>query len=169
MLTAKKIQRSRRGRPPEHGLSSPNSYSRRLYDVWRQMMRRCYDRRCKDFPAYGRRGISVCKQWRDVRTFVRWAWRSGYDFGLTMERRSFNGHYNPRNCTWVPNPLQGQNTRKARLYTFNGRTLHLSGWARFTGIHVQTLLLRRRNGWSVAAMLTTPPRRGRNQFSAPPC
>jgi len=55
-----------------HGLSQI-----KLYDVWRQMLRRCSDTDCKDYPLYGARGIAVCEEWSDLATFVDWALSSG--------------------------------------------------------------------------------------------
>ena len=138
--------------------------SRRLYDVWRQMLRRCQNEKCKDYRAYGGRGIRVCKAWLDVSTFVAWAWNSGYEPGLTLERKSVNGNYQPSNCTWVPNKLQAQNTRKARRYAYGDHDMCLSEWSRLTGIHVQTLIARLRRRWPISRALTTRPVRGRNQY-----
>ena len=153
----------RRRKAATHGLTTERSVSRKLYDVWRQMLQRCENPRCKDYPAYGKRGITVCHAWHDPHVFVRWAWSSGYQEGLTIERRNVNGHYRPGNCTWIPNPLQAKNTRKAKLFTYGGYTLCLSDWSRRTGIHVQTLVGRKRAGWSVQDMLTIAPAFGRNQ------
>ena len=128
------------------------------------MLRRCENSTCKDYPAYGERGIKVCKAWHDGAEFIRWCLASGYQQGLTIERENVNGHYEPDNCTWVPNPLQSKNMRKNRFLTHDGKTLCISDWARLKGIHVQTLLGRQRKGWSTHDLLTTRPRLGRNQF-----
>jgi hypothetical protein len=40
--------------------------------------------------------------------------------------------------------------------TWNGETLTLVGWSQRTGIRVEVLLRRRRRGWSVEQVLTTP-------------
>jgi hypothetical protein len=111
------------------------------------MLRRCENPSCKDYRAYGARGISVCTAWRDPQAFVIWCVSSGYEEGLTIERKDVNGNYEPDNCTWVPNPLQGTNTRRVRLYSFGGYTMCVSEWARHLGVHVQTLLGRLRRGW----------------------
>jgi hypothetical protein len=47
------------------------------------------------------------------------------------------------------------------VLTWNGETLTLIGWSQRTGIRVETLLRRCRNGWSVEQVLTTPPGEGR--------
>lgn len=137
---------------------------RKLYDVWRQMLRRCESPTCKDYPAYGGRGISVCLEWHSLDEFIKWCVNSGWQDGLTIERSDVFDGYHPGNCTWVPNQMQARNTRKVIEVTLGNRTLCLSEWARLTGIHIQTLLGRHRKGWTVERMLTVQPIKGRNQF-----
>lgn len=144
--------RSRNGsRNRTHGLST-----HRLYDVWRQMHRRCYDPRCKDYRMYGKRGIDVCAAWHDLPSFIEWASGSGYRVGLTIERKDNDRGYSPSNCIWIPNERQALNTRRLVNITYKGKTAHASQWARETGIHVQTLLARKRRGWGDVATIETP-------------
>src|ERR1017187_2541747 len=63
------LARERRKAAKTHGLTSEDFVNRKLYDVWKQMLRRCDNPRCKDYPAYGFRGISICKAWRDPNEF----------------------------------------------------------------------------------------------------
>lgn len=134
-----------------HGLSKY-----KLYDVHRQMMRRCYDPDCKDYPAYGERGISVCEDWQNMRTFMDWCESSGYCDGLTIERIDVNGGYEPANCTWIPNEFQAHNTRRLHNLTVNGETKFISQWARDLGIGRNTIHTRLEHGWSPEEALTTP-------------
>lgn len=129
-----------------HGMSQ--GASRRLYDVHRQMMRRCRDPACRDFPLYGARGITVCDEWRHVSAFVAWAMSSGYQPGLTIERKDNGAGYSPGNCTWIPNERQARNTRRLRLITAHGKTMFASDWSRETGINVRTIIGRLNRGWS---------------------
>lgn len=142
-----------------HGLSRT-----RLYDVHRQMMRRCYNTNSKDYPGYGGRGIKVCAEWHNIHKFFDWAVESGYKKGLTIERVNVNGNYSQSNCTWVPNPMQGKNTRRVRYLGFSGKRLSLSDWARLTGISVRTIIGRLNLGWSARRIINVPPVKGRNQF-----
>lgn len=135
-----------------HGLSKM-----KLYDVHRQMLRRCFDPLCKDFKGYGGRGIVVCDEWRSLELFIAWATGSGYLDGLTLERVDFDGNYEPANCKWIPNERQAKNTRRCKFLTFNGKTLTMSDWARETGIKVTTIVARVNRGWSVERILTVRP------------
>lgn len=134
-----------------HGMSG-----RKLYDVWRQMHRRCNDPACKDYPAWGGRGIAVCDEWGSVGAFVAWAVSSGYADGLTIERTDNNAGYSPGNCRWIPNELQSSNTRRLRMVDAFGQTKRLDAWARDIGMNYRTLKGRLDRGWNAEDALTTP-------------
>lgn len=145
-----------------HGLSRTN---KRLYDIWRQMLSRCYNKNNKDFFGYGNRGIRVFEEWKNIDKFFLWANNSGYQNNLTIERNDFNKDYCPDNCRWIPMSEQAHNTRRCKKITFNDKTLHISAWSRETGIAVHTIITRLRLGWSIEKTLTEPAILGRNQFS----
>lgn len=142
-----------------HGFSKT-----KLYDVQRQMLRRCYNQSCKDYKRYGGRGITVCEEWKDIGKFIEWAKSSGYKAGLTIERIDSDGNYDPKNCSWIPNELQALNTSRLRNLTLNGETRYASDWARILGISVRTIIQRKNSGWSDEKALTTIPVFGRNQY-----
>lgn len=142
-----------------HGLSGS-----KLYDVWRQMLRRCYDDSCKDYLNYGKRGIRVSSSWHDVSNFVAWAKQSGYRNGLTIERVDVNGNYKPSNCVWIKNKLQARNTRKVTRLTYKGETKPLLEWAEIFKVNPRTVKGRLSLGWSVEKALTVFPIKGRNQY-----
>lgn len=148
-----------------HGMSV--GVSRKLYDVWRQMHRRCYDPSAKDFPAWGGRGISVCDDWADVVAFCNWAWASGYKYGLTIERIDNDLSYSPDNCRWIPNSQQAINTRRRRFITALGKTQGLEDWSAETGIAYRTLVARLNAGWDAARVVTEPAIHGKNQTGLP--
>lgn len=126
----------------------------RLYGVWRQMFNRCENPRCKDYPAYGGRGILACREWEDISVFFQWAFASGYNDSLTIERINVNDGYHPLNCTWTANENQAKNTRKLRMISFEGRTAHASEWARILGVPSPTIRSRIRYGWTDAEIIT---------------
>ena len=134
-----------------HGLSY-----HKLYDVHRQMLRRCENSDCKDYPAYGARGISVYDEWKNIRAFMNWCLSSGYRDGLTIERVDVNGDYEPSNCTWIENERQAHNTRRLHKITANGETRFIAEWARATGISRNTIYSRLRSGWSECDSVTLP-------------
>lgn len=148
-----------------HGCSTGGR--RRLYDVWRQMHRRCYSPACKDYPAWGGRGIAVCDAWHDVRAFVAWAESSGYRRGVTIERVDNNGNYEPSNCRWIPNEQQASNTRRLTFIDAFGQRRRIDDWAVLTGIGYRTIKMRLALGWDVERALTEMPVLGKNQAGLP--
>lgn len=138
---------------------------RKLYSVWRQMLRRCETEECKDFPAYGGRGIAVCQEWHDVSAFCEWAHANGYRAGLSIDRIDGSLGYAPGNCRWATATEQARNIRRNRQITAFGETLCISEWSARTGIRGQTILTRLRLGWAPERVVGELPLRGRNQYS----
>ncbi len=133
------------------------------FNIWRKMIFRCHDKLSKDYQRYGGRGISVCKRWRYGQ-----GGRHGYDCFMedvgerpskkhSIDRKNNLGPYCKSNCKWVTSMDQGANKRNNILMTFNGKTQHLSAWARELSIRNDTL--RHRfvvSGWSAEKAITTP-------------
>ena len=88
-----------------HGMSGT-----RLYGCYKGMMSRCYREKDIHYNAYGRRGITVCAEWKNnPDAFIDWALTHGYSDDLTIERIDVNGNYEPSNCTWIPMSEQYKN------------------------------------------------------------
>ena len=81
------------------------------------------------------RGIKVYKEWEDYSNFKRWAIKSGYKEGLTIDRIDFNGNYEPNNCRWITQAEQVKNTRR-------NLPIDLKELSKETGIRYGTLLYR---------------------------
>lgn len=82
----------------------------RLIGCYKAMMSRCYREKDIHYNAYGKRGITVCDEWKnDKQTFIDWALSNGYSDDLTIERINVNGNYEPSNCTWIPMSEQYKN------------------------------------------------------------
>jgi hypothetical protein len=90
-----------------HGMSGT-----RTYYSWRCMIKRCEDRKNKDFHSYGARGISVCKEWRN--SFEQFYKDMGErPSGKTLDRINVNGNYCKENCRWANPKEQSSNKRKS--------------------------------------------------------
>lgn len=137
-------------RSATHGLSqSP------IYDVWNSMLGRCHRKGDSNFKNYGARGIKVCERWHTFENFLA-------DMGdrptekHSIERSNNDGDYEPGNCRWATRKEQSRNTRRTRLFSFQGRSLTTAEWAAEVGIKEATLSSRLRlYGWSVEKALTT--------------
>lgn len=82
----------------------------RLLGCYKGMMSRCYREKGIHYNAYGKRGITVCDEWKNSKqSFINWALSHGYADDLTIERIDVNGNYEPSNCKWIPMSEQYKN------------------------------------------------------------
>lgn len=142
----------------------------RLYKVWDGIKFRCNSPSCKNYKAYGGRGIKICPEWKtDYAAFRKWAYENGYDDKApkgqcTLDRIDVNGDYEPSNCRWANVVTQANNRRTNVYLTYNGEKKTIADWARVSGVPRKTLEHRVRNGWSTeAAIFTKPDRRNKRQ------
>lgn len=88
-----------------HGMTNTG-----IYRSYKAMMSRCYRENDIHFNAYGKRGISVCDEWKGhPEVFIEWGLKHGWKEHLTLERINVNGNYEPSNCTWIPMSEQYKN------------------------------------------------------------
>ena len=81
-----------------------------IYRSYKAMMSRCYREKDIHFNAYGKRGISVCDEWKgNPKAFIEWGLSNGWQEHLTLERINVNGNYEPSNCKWIPMSEQYKN------------------------------------------------------------
>lgn len=109
-----------------------HGYSRRSgeYKSWSGIIERCENPKNPAFGNYGGRGIQVCLRWRA--SFEAFLADVGPrpSRGHTIDRIDVNGNYQPGNVRWATWRTQAQNRRDVRLFSFDGRTLCLTEWAR---------------------------------------
>lgn len=60
-------------------------------------------------------------------------------------------------CRWATPMEQSQNLSNQKTLTFIGETMSVAAWSRKLGIHVDTLRVRLRRGWTVERILTCRP------------
>lgn len=134
----------------KHGLSGS-----RLYYIYDNMIRRCYNESCEKYANYGGRGITVCDQWRnDRQAFFDWAMASGYADDLTIDRIDVNGNYCPENCTWSTQKEQANNRTSNKAIEYNGELHTVAEWAEILGINSTTIYKRLSDGWSIEDALS---------------
>lgn len=95
-------------------IKSNPRYKMPEYKIYKGMLARCYCETNTDFHHYGGRGISVCDEWRkSFDTFLADMGRR--PDGHSIERDDVDGHYEPKNCRWIPTEHQSRNRRDTSI------------------------------------------------------
>ena len=131
---------------------------KRLHKIWSSMHERCEYTKHIHFDRYGGRGISVCKEWSEYLPFAKWARKNGYSKELTLDRKDYNGNYEPSNCRWIPSKEQHNNKSTNRIIEYDGEKYTLSQLAERIGMNKTTLKERLNLGWSVEDAVNKPVR-----------
>lgn len=90
-----------------------NSLRTKTYNSWRAMKSRCNNKNDKDYPDYGGRGITICKEWS---LFINFLLDMGErPIGKTLDRIDVNSLYSKDNCRWLSVAEQNKNKRKSHV------------------------------------------------------
>ena len=106
---------------PDHsqpkGKDSPNykhgHWGHPLYNIWKNMLSRCYNKNDDRYYRYGARGISVCDRWRDIAAFIEDM--GDRPIGRSIDRINNDGNYEPENCRWADATTQNRNKSFCKL------------------------------------------------------
>jgi hypothetical protein len=131
-----------------------------LRAVWSAMVSRCHNRKNKQWGDYGRRGLTVCDEWRtSFDLFAFWARENGYHHSLCIDRINNDDGYKPGNCRWVDHKVNNRNSRHCRMVTVGSVKQPLTAWLEDPKcvIAMGTFYQRIGKGWSDVQALLTPP------------
>lgn len=120
------------------------------------MHRRCNSVNYSEYKHYGKRGISVCDEWKSFIPFCFWALSNRYKENLTLDRINVNGNYKPSNCRWATNEQQMNNTTTNRTLNYSNQTLTIAEWGKKLNIDRHLISKRLSRGWSIEDALTPP-------------
>lgn len=130
----------------------------RLHNIWLSMRERCNRVHHPHYKDYGGRGITICAEWQDFRSFRDWALSHGYSDDLQIDRIDYNGDYDPNNCRWVTAKEQQNNKRNNRRVEYQGNAYTITQLAEFAGLSKTTLKERLNAGWPVDEAVEKPVR-----------
>ena len=103
----------------------------------------------KSYKNYGARGITICNEWLEFKSFYDWSMENGYKEGLTIDRIDNNQGYRPDNCRWTTYLVQSHNLRTNVHITYQGVTKTQSEWCRELRVDRGNLVRHaKRNGMS---------------------
>ena len=107
----------------------------RLYNIYRGMVQRCYNKNDKDYSYYGERDIRICDEWRnDFMSFYDWAMKHGYADNLTIDRIDVNKNYEPNNCRWITQYEQQNNRANNLIVFYNNKKQTITKWIKELGL-----------------------------------
>ncbi len=115
-----------------------------LYTVWRSMRDRCRNPKHHQWNRYGGRGIDICPQWDDFRTFV--ADMGERPPGTSLDRIDNDKGYSPENCRWATRKEQQRNQSRAVYVTIDGERYRAIELADQYGVHTNTIVSRAKQG-----------------------
>ena len=137
-----------------------NMSKSRLYRIWIEIKRRCYNKNRNSYKYYGYRGIKVCDEWKnDFINFYNWAINNGYKENLTIDRINVNGNYEPSNCKWSTVKEQNNNMRTNHYLYYNNKKYTMSQFAEAYNIPYYIIKNRIRSCWDIDRILNTPIRK----------
>jgi len=131
-----------------------------LYHVWISMKGRCYSKGNHAYENYGKRGITICEEWKNnFMSFFDWANNNGYKEKLTIERIDNDKDYCPDNCKWISINEQAKNKRNNVVFLVDGKLKYQAQICSELNMAHSTFSNRIKRGWDIEKIINTPPRK----------
>lgn len=135
---------------------------KRLKNIWKNMNYRCSNKKNKN---YGKRGITVCDQWKtSFPNFMNWAMKNGYKENLQIDRKDNDGNYEPSNCRWVTAVEQSANRRVTRKIEYKSKFYTTRQFAKKFNLSQNCVNNRVKKGWDVERIISTHEKKNNKKF-----
>jgi hypothetical protein len=123
------------------------------YTLWANIVQRCTNANCRDYPYYGGRGITMHPPWRaDFLAFITDVGRAP-SAAHTLDRMDNDGPYAPGNVRWATRLEQNNNTRVVTYIEHEGMRKTIIEWAAHLGLPANLLRSRVPKYGKTAAIL----------------
>ena len=133
------------------------STGKRIYNIYRGIKNRCFNKNDYHYKWYGEKGITICDEWlNNYKSFEIWSLENGYQDNLSIDRIDNNGNYEPSNCRWVSHKIQCNNRKTNHLLTINGETKTITEWAEKNRIDRKVIERRIKKGITGEDLLKQP-------------
>lgn len=111
-----------------------------LVKTFNKMKARCYDPSNKDYLWYGKKGITICKEWLyNPVSFVQWALVNNYQTALTIDRIDSNKEYGPDNCRWITREENSRRAGKVNWILVDNKEMSGKQWAKFLNLPINSI------------------------------
>lgn len=149
-----------------------------LVGIWRQMIRRCYDKQCKTYKHYGAKGVHVDSSWhsfacfqRDVKGIPNWVMKKEYpdEFSLDKDVLHASNRYGADTCMWASRDVQHANmsaSNPVMAVSPEGDEImrtSIGSFERQEGLNISAIhrcvhgKLKTHHGWSGFRFMEAPP------------
>lgn len=127
----------------------------RVFWVWADMRSRCANPRHKAFKNYGARGVTVCQEWHDFKTFC--SDMGPRPQGASLDRIDNNAGYSKGNCRWADRKTQNSNRRNCIFIDVDGEAITLREYCRRANIPYRPIVKRIQDlGWPLEVAISAP-------------
>ena len=149
----------------EVGVNSPINHpkDKRFYEIWSNMLKRCFNKNHKMYKYYGGKGITVCERWlkyeyfeEDMYNAYLWHVTKYGEKDTTLDRIKGNRNYMPNNCRWATRREQAINRKQKECDIILPTGETVTELSKRTGVPKTVIFNRYKLGWSIEKIIATP-------------
>lgn len=134
-----------------------------IYQCWKHIISRCYNKKDKRYKDYGGRGVSVCSKWKNsYQSFLDWSLTNGWAKKLQLDKDikiPDSLIYSPETCSWVDQTTNSHYKRNSCICEIDGVKVGLRVYCKNIGLdkkYFNRIYGRIRLGWSIKKAITEP-------------